>query len=351
MASAAVGVTNLAYRATVSDEDFPGASGAAEKLRFLVNYAVLAPSGHNTQPWLFRIDGARVNVIADRTRALPVVDPYDRELTISCGAAIGMLEVAARRFGLRAEVSISTATSSDVLAVVSLADDVPATNEELRLFAAIRERQTNRNVYRPEDLPEEVLDKCAAAAVAVGVEMSHVSDETKRAAVAELVAEGDRVQFADPSFRRELASWVHSSRLGSRDGMSGVAFGMPDVLAPATRLVIRTFDLGDGVAAKDAEKIRSGSPVLSVLAAKTDDCAAWVNTGRGLASVLLHLCVNGLSASYLNQPIETGDLRSKLQHVFGLAAIPQILLRIGRSDERAPLSARRPVREVILEPS
>jgi hypothetical protein len=37
----------------VRETDFPIAGTSAEKLRFLLNYAVLAPSGHNSQPWLF----------------------------------------------------------------------------------------------------------------------------------------------------------------------------------------------------------------------------------------------------------------------------------------------------------
>jgi len=33
----------------VSEKDFPESRQAQEKLRFPLNYAVLAPSGHNTQ--------------------------------------------------------------------------------------------------------------------------------------------------------------------------------------------------------------------------------------------------------------------------------------------------------------
>ena len=60
-------------------------------LRSLVEYAALAPSGHNTQPWRFRLRGGGAELLADRTRALPVVDPDDRELVISCGAALGVM--------------------------------------------------------------------------------------------------------------------------------------------------------------------------------------------------------------------------------------------------------------------
>ena len=41
----------------VREADFPTTGPPAEQLRFLLHYAVLAPSGHNSQPWLFKIDG------------------------------------------------------------------------------------------------------------------------------------------------------------------------------------------------------------------------------------------------------------------------------------------------------
>jgi len=83
----------------VSAGDFPEDGDAAERLTFLLRYAVLAPSGHNTQPWLFCVRDDIVDLYGDRAQALAVVDPDDRELTISCGAALFNLRVALRRFG------------------------------------------------------------------------------------------------------------------------------------------------------------------------------------------------------------------------------------------------------------
>lgn len=60
---------------TIDPADFPAAGGPMRQLKFLLDYAVLAPSGHNSQPWLFRIGDGWVEVHADRTRRLPVVDP------------------------------------------------------------------------------------------------------------------------------------------------------------------------------------------------------------------------------------------------------------------------------------
>ena len=85
--------------ATELSGEFPAGGGPDEKLLFLLSLAVRAPSSHNTQPWLFRIQGHEVDLIADLNRSLPVVDPLNRELIISCGAALHHLRVAARYFG------------------------------------------------------------------------------------------------------------------------------------------------------------------------------------------------------------------------------------------------------------
>lgn len=83
----------------VTEDQFPVAGSVAEQLGFLIHYAVLAPSGHNTQHWLFGVSLNSSELFADRTRALPVDDPEDRALVISCGAALFHLRITLRHFG------------------------------------------------------------------------------------------------------------------------------------------------------------------------------------------------------------------------------------------------------------
>jgi hypothetical protein len=71
--------------------------------RAMIRLAVWAPSSHNTQPWVFRLVKSGIDVLADRTRALPVNDPSDRELTISCGCAL--MNLAGRQVAGEGEVS------------------------------------------------------------------------------------------------------------------------------------------------------------------------------------------------------------------------------------------------------
>ncbi|MCX7308994.1 MAG: Tat pathway signal protein, partial [Afipia sp.] len=39
----------------------------------LIRYATLAPNGHNTQPWQFRIGVNRIDILPDFSRRTPVV--------------------------------------------------------------------------------------------------------------------------------------------------------------------------------------------------------------------------------------------------------------------------------------
>ena len=84
------------HKISILEADFPHSGTREEQLRFLVNYAVLAPSNHNTQPWKFCIHDDSLDVLVDKSSALNFIDPLFRQLAISCGAAIGMFEVAAK---------------------------------------------------------------------------------------------------------------------------------------------------------------------------------------------------------------------------------------------------------------
>jgi len=337
----------MTYELAVAERDFPAGATDAELLRFFVNFAILAPSGHNTQPWLFKIRKRSLDLLADRTRALAVVDPHDRSLTISCGAALEHLLVAARRFGRDLAIDELPGSDPDLLARVRLAGHVTPSADDLAMFQAIPNRRTTRTRYDGRVLTVELCDACLDLAATRGAELTIVEKETRQAEIADLVAEGDRMQFGDPRFRRELAAWVHSRRAATRDGMSGDSFGMPDILSSVGALIIRTFDLGNGIAASDRAKIVEGSPMLAVLSTKSDAPGDWLATGRALSRVLLKLTASGATAAFLNQPIEVEQLRPRLGHAIDTSGFPQLLMRFGYA-EAVKQSVRRRIEDVLI---
>lgn len=331
----------------VDEQRLAPSAGVEEKLRFALQYAVLAPSSHNTQPWRFIVDRDAVTLCADRLRALPVVDPFDRELIISCGAALFNLRVALQHFGLAYAITVFPSHADpDVLAHVRI---VPGGHRDASLealFPAIVRRMTTRAAFADEPVPPAAQRRLIEAGAAEGADVACIDAPAERERIAELIADADRVQFADARFRRELASWVHPRR--SDDGMPAYAAGVPallDVAAPLLTSVIRTFDVGGGMAAAH-HRLVEGSPLLVALSTGADNAEAWLATGQALERLLLTAVHEGYTASYLNQPIETPELRERLRAALGTTSTPQLLLRIGRGPD-AVHAPRRPLADVV----
>ena len=316
---------------------------------FALNYAVLAPSSHNSQPWRFHLGCEEVDLFADRKRALPVVDPAHRELTMSLRRGPGA--VAHRSdtgHSPRVEI-LPDVDQPDLLARIQLGERAETEADSILLFQAMTSRSTCRQAFRDQPVPDEVLAELERAVAAEGAWLQIVREPATRLALADLIADADRRQWSDRHFREELARWIRPINSGSRDGLPVATQDLGNLMSHAGPLVIRTFDLGKGHAAKDRE-IALYSPVLAVVGTEGDDARAWLAAGQALARVLLEAHTEGVAASFLNQPLEVPELRTKVAEAIGRNDFPQILLRLGYSDP-APVTPRRPLKEVLLTPA
>jgi len=310
------------------------------QLQALVQVATLAPSSHNTQPWLFRLKGTVIELLADRTRALPVNDPDDRELTISCGCALFNLRVAAAAAGLQAQVQAwPDAADADLLARVQLSP-TGTPQADAALQAAMSERRTTRERFAATAVDPTALRSLVEAMHGEAATLVVLDTAEQRLGAAALVAEGDAMLWANPSWRRELAAWMHPRRRG--DGLT-----LPALAIPVAQVVVRTFDMGHGVAAKDRQ-LADESPLLAVLFTASDGPGDWLAAGQALQRLLLVGVQRGLQASYLNQPVQLAALRPKLQQLTGRPGHAQLLLRIGTPMKALPATPRRPLADVLV---
>jgi len=334
---------------SITESEFPEDGSPEDQLRFALRYAILAPSSHNSQPWRFRIRGTAVELLADYDRALPVVDPLDRELIISCGAALFNLRTALNYFRCVAETHpFPQQHRPNILARVTL--DLARMGERgwPELFRAIPRRITDRGRYMPDPVAEKTQVALSEAARVEGAWLCAFTEKAAKEEVAALIADADRTQFEDPLFRAELARWLHSSR--DKDGLPAYSRGAQELLGlgrAATAFLVRTFDLGNGVAARDRQ-LATGSPLLVCLGTARDTALDWLRAGQALQRVLLTAAHHGYNASFLNQPIEVGSLRPALNALTQHDGYPQIILRIGRGNATHH-TPRRGVDEVLVD--
>jgi hypothetical protein len=326
--------------------DYPMRGTRREQLRFLIRYAILAPSTHNTQPWRFRVDGEGVEVWADPSRALRVIDKAQRQLIMSVGAALYNLRVALRRFGFSARVEeFPDARQPELVARVVLGGAVAATELDHLLFEAIPLRRTNRQPFALRPVTYRIVDELARLAAIEGATLTRLHPRAK-APLAEVITAADRAQFGDPAFRKELSKWLVPAGSRRKDGIPFAKKEYGSVL-PIGPLIVRTFDIGGKFAAQERQ-LATGSPVLVVLSTSGDERDDWLAAGQAMEAVLLRGTAAGLSASFLNQPLELDEIRPQVAALAADGGRPQLVLRMGYGPPVEP-TPRRPIAEVLID--
>ena len=318
-----------AQRRNLTDDDVSGVIEAATR----------APSSHNSQPWRFEVTDHGIELYADLERRLPVNDPMDRELLISCGAALANLEVASAHIGSIAQVVIMP-DPDDTDHVASISFEPGSTVGE-DLFDMIEVRRTVRGRFDGTPIDDVALHGLVGAGRQFGVEI-HLVDLDHRDEFADLVAQADAAQFGTDDWRSELADWMRAP--GADDGLP-----VAPMLGGLVRLIVAHFDVGAPMAERDARLVRE-APLLLILSTERDDRADWLGMGRALEWLLLTATSRDLSVGFLNQVCQVPEVRAQVRSTFTPGRQPQVALRLGRGAQPVVRSKRRPIDDVETTP-
>lgn len=324
-------------------------ASASAALRAACGRARLAPSTHNTQPWSFLVveDEDAVEIVADRRRALRAIDPEGRELVASCGAALHHVCVALRHEGREPMVHRHVlGTDARVIARVAAGQAVVPTAQDEALYGAIDRRHTVRGPFEDRAVPRELLEELRDLAAEHGTRMQLIESHAVRELVADLVGEATRAQWHDRAYRRELAGWLRSNADRRRDGLPGHVFGWNDAVSMLAPLAIRARDMGASQAS-GARAAALTAPHLVMFETARDAPNDWLAAGEALSAVLLRASLDGVVASFLDQPIQLAAFRPRLVALTGAEGHPQLLLRLGYAAPARP-TPRRALPETLM---
>lgn len=317
----------------------------------LIYYATLAPSGHNTQPWKFSNEENIVRIYPDFERTLPVVDADNHALYISLGCALENLVISAREDGFASKVDYFPEDENEECLRITLTEE--NTQKETDLFEAIPKRQSNRNKYDGQNIPEADKDNLLQTGDfdTVAVKTFNTEDSEVEPVI-EMVKEACRIQFKDERFVDELISWIRFTKKevqNKGDGLSAKVMGFPYVPRWLGRFIMKTFVTADREAAKTENQIRSSSH-LFLFICKKNDKRHWVDTGRLFQRIVLRAESLGIAHAHLNMPCEVESVRKKLSNHLDLNQDeePILLIRLGYAS-RAPRSPRRSPEEVRID--
>ncbi|MBB5850369.1 Acg family FMN-binding oxidoreductase [Amycolatopsis umgeniensis] len=308
----------------------------SDQVNSVLRSAMLAPSTHNTQPWLFRCTGTGIELHADPRRILPVTDPDGRELVLSCGAALFTLRTAIHALGFHPATTLMPSRADpDLLAVVRPLVERTPDPKVTRLARAIPRRRTNRRPFVSCVVPRPTLATLRHATELEHAWMPSLDAEQCRL-LRDLAARAHRDQLADPAFVAELGRWTELAA-GTRDGVPSYATeGSP---ADESWLLEEFGVMSTGT---------RPDPLVVVIGSLTDGRLDRLQSGQALQRVLLTANGAGLDASFISPPIMVRAARAELRRLLGCGVWPQVLLRVGYGSP-LPWTPRRPLEDVMLD--
>jgi len=286
--------------------------------RWLLSYAILAPHSHNLQSWIADLRSpGEMMLYCDTKRLLPQTDPYGRQIMMSHGTFLELMDIAAREQGLRADISLfpegefGAAIDARPVARVRFVPD-PAVQRD-PLFAQILRRHTNRNAYdSSRAVPTDAWRKMAAACGQGPLRMGQVGLDAPQALATHrsIALQAWRIELTTP---RTVMESYDVLRVGSaeiaqhRDGLSLLA-PVPVVLAK-----LGLFDRTKAPAPDDyattsqiAEfegKLKS-TPGFLWMVSDANDRTTQVMAGRAYARVQLEATAQGLAMQPLQQALQ-----------------------------------------------
>jgi len=322
----------------------------------LIEWAILAASSHNVQPWRFIIRPSQniIDICVDEAGVLPVSDVKGRQAYISMGCAIENLLFAAEYYGFVNQIEYFDGAPIYPLPIVRvrLEKDDKVKRKDKKFLEAIKNRRMNRKKFDPEcSIPDKVLEQMREIAKNFGLTLDIITDNPTRFAIAEIQYVADKYVVAKTDFRKELSEFLLPNDTDKNRGMPGNTFGLSDEMALRIHKELKKdgiFDpyLATGFAASSRDGIKS-SPAILVISVKNDNPEWWVKAGRVFQKIALLAEMYGLSISVQAAIVEVEMFNKmlglRLKH---LKLRPTVIFRMGYAKEESPHSPRVGVEEV-----
>lgn len=329
--------------------------------RWVLAHAILAPHSHNLQSWLVDLSVPdQITLHIDRTRLLPETDPLSRQMMMSQGTFLELLDQAARERGHRADIALfpegvfsGPSVDDRPTARIRLQPD-PAVRPE-PLFAQVFRRHTNREIYEPRIPAAEALQgivrSTAASGFRAGVTIADDADAISKQR--QIAKDAWRIELTTP---RTVLESFKVLRIGPaeiaqhRDGLS--------INDPMLRAInaLGLFDRSRAPAADDMattgqidefnKKIDS-TPAFYWLISEGNDRITQINAGRAWVRAQLAATAAGLAMQPISQALqEYPEVQAPYRAIHDLLGAPtpartvQMWARLGYAPAVQPAPRR-----------
>jgi hypothetical protein len=301
-----------------------------EHLLLILEKARLAPSVHNSQPWLVTSEANCINVAIDPRYKLIDGDPTGRETMISLGVFTEAICIVAADYGLR----VRSARVSNRSAVIVFREELKKIPEKT-LSKYLATRFTDRSVYKPALIDDSIVQKLEHLPRAAGITIRVTTKKTIIEKTADLTSKAIRVALSNPAFVKELSGYLVEPWSRKRRGISVKSLQLPWLVRIAQPFAVR-HGIGADQEAKH-EKIRFLSASAIVFITADGDLEEyWFETGRTYMRVSLMIEKLGLSQTTTAAIVEASNYHEDIEEMLHTKQRILAIIRIGHgTGERA----------------
>ena len=283
----------------------------------LLYYASRAPSPHNAQGWRIEANGQAFRILRDPDRqVLCEFDPEGRESDLACGAVVTNLCVGARAFGFDAGVRWRPDDEAAAEVTLDPAAAPPEAAAGVRLNA-LRRRAMNRSPYRPDPVPDSVIDGLQATAKRLGFTLAVLTDRAGIDRMASVAGRAGVMKLMHGPTQAELYALTRYTAGGAaqhRDGLDLELFFTPPAAARAAALAmhpralsaLERFHVAEMIIRDTDEVPLRSAPALCLLLANSLEAETYLRGGACFEEIALDVTQAGLAMALHSAPIEVG---------------------------------------------
>jgi len=302
-----------------------------------------------------------ITLFCDLARLLPETDPFGRQIMMSHGTFLELLDLAARERGLRADIALfpegefgPEKIDRRPVARIRLAPDPGVARDPL--FAQVLRRRTNREKYemrRP--IPTEAIRAMAESVQPHPVRFGFAGADEPAvlARHRDIAAEAWKIELTTPRTILESYRWLRVGAAEIEEHRDGLSLNDPFVTMMAK---VGLFDRtkapkpGDSAIAgqiKDFDAKLAATPGFLWMVTEGNDRMTQVNAGRAYVRVQLAGTASGLSMQPLSQALqEYPEQRATCDRIHALVGAPrpastvQMWARVGYGPQVDPAPRR-----------
>jgi len=338
----------------------------------VISCGLLAPNAHNKQPWKIKLskeDPSSFELYVETKRLLPATDPLHRQIIMSHGTFLELVNISAVEYGYIANIKLFPHGEYDPDNVIESMETLPLAKVTLKkskkvskslLFTEIFERVTNRTSYEGPPLTENEITALQNINNDPDLKLVFIQEDIAvLKKIRELAIEGVRVESTTQRTVEESEDvWRDSEEekneyrygLTMASGTSGLHLSWMEFLSRTFPMDWKQFGQ---IWLKNEIPNINRAPSFTMIISKGNSRSIQVKAGMLYARVQLKASQMGINMQPESQTLqEYPEMAEYYREIHTLFAPQgdtiQLLVRTGRASNKVMHSLRKDVMDIMV---